>query len=221
MARSRLLAAVAVALCAVALLAGCSESSDGEPSAEPSATAPTGTSSASGDAPAGVVTWADGVCAATTDLEGAVRQVTAALQVDPAASDTAIDQAKAQVAERVGAVRVAVDDLRAAINTSPPGVVSEQLASAQENLSATAERGRTAADQLAAQGAAVADAQTPAETAAALAGAGAALAAASAGVQAHLDALREAAQSRDPVIRDAFAEAPACASRGVAASPSP
>ena len=217
MAGPRFLTAVTVILSAAALLAGCSDSADGEPSTEPSTTAPSGTASSAADP--GVVTWADGVCAATTDVETAVQQVTAALQVDPGASAGALDQAKAQVAERVGAVRGAMDDLRAAISTSPPGVVSQEVAAAGEQLSATADRARTAADQLAAQGAAVADAQTPAETAAALAAAGGALAAASAGVQAYLASLREAAQSRDPVVRDSFAEAPACASRGVTPSP--
>jgi hypothetical protein len=217
MGRPRFLTAVAAFLSVAALLAGCSESPDGEPAAETSAT---GTPGATGDAPdAGVVTWADGVCSATTDLEAAVQQVTAALQVDPAASDTALDQAKAQVAERVGAVRVAVDDVRSAISTSPPGVVNEQLTAAGQQLSATADRARTAADQLQAQGQALADAQTPAETASALAAAGAALAAARAGIQAHVAALRDTAQSRDPVIRDAFAAAPACEARGATPSP--
>ena len=214
----RFFAAVAVSLSVAALLAGCSESSDGEPDAGSSATETPG---ATGDtADPGVVTWADGVCSATTDVETAVGQVTAALQVDPAASDTALDQAKAQVAERVGAVRVSLDDLRAAISTSPPGVVNEQLTTAGQQLSTTTDRARAAADQLQAQGQALAAAQTPAEIASALTGAGAALAAASAGIQAHVAALRDTAQSRDPVVREAFEQAPACAARSATPSPS-
>ena len=201
----------AVALFAVALLAGCSGEADGE------STAATQTSQ---EADAGVVTWADGVCAATTDLEAAVQQVTPALQVDPAASGTALDQVKTEVAEGAGAVRVAADDLRAAFNTSPPGVVSGEVASARQELSATADRARTAAEKLAAQGAKLAEAQTPAETAAALAAAGGALAAAGTGVQAYLASLKESTESRDPVLRDSFAEAPACQARQTGASPS-
>jgi len=122
----------AVALFAVALLAGCSGEADGE------STAATQTSQ---EADAGVVTWADGVCAATTDLEAAVQQVTPALQVDPAASGTALDQVKTEVAE-------------------------------------------------------------------------------GAGVQAHVASLKESAESRDPVLQNAFAEAPACQARQTRASPS-
>jgi hypothetical protein len=210
----------AVALVAVALLAGCSGDGDGDGEQTPAATGASSTSSASGTADAGVVTWADGVCAATTDLEAAVGQVTAALQVNPSASGTALEQAKAQVAERAGAVRGAADDLRAAVNTSPPGVLSQGVAEAQDKLSATADRARTALDELAARGTALADAQTPAETAAALAAAGTALATAGAGVQSYLATLKESAESRDPVLRNAFAEAPACQARAAGATPS-
>jgi hypothetical protein len=217
MAKLRSRTVVAVALSVVVLLAGCSGSDSGD--GEPSATS-TGTPSASGSADAGVVTWADGVCSATTDLETAVQGVTTALQVDPTASASALEQAKTQVGERVGEVRVAADDLRAAINTSPPGVVSSQLAEAQGQLTASADSARAAAEQLVTQGGAIADAQTPAETVAALTAAGTALATTSAQIQAYLTSLSETAQNRDPVIREAFASAPACVSRGVAASPS-
>jgi hypothetical protein len=189
------------ALSAVVLLAGCSGDGESEPS--PAAQASRATD-------AGVVMWADGVCAATTDLEGAVGQVTAALQPDPAA--------RAEVAERVGAVRVAVDDLRAAVNTSPPGAVSEEVAAARDELSAATGRADTAAEDLAAQGTRLAEAQTPAELATALAAAGGALATVGTEVRAYLTSLREAAASRDPALRTAFAEAPACQARG--ASPS-
>ena len=202
----------AVALFAVALLAGCSGEADGESSAA---------TQTSQEADAGVVTWADGVCAATTDLEAAVQQVTAALQVDPGASGTALDQAKTEVSERAGAVRGAADDLRAAVNTSPPGVLSQEVASAREELSATADRARTAAEELAAKAAQLAEAQTPTETAAAVAAAGGALAAAGTGVQAYLASLKQTAESRDPVLHNAFAEAPACRTRQAGASPSP
>jgi hypothetical protein len=202
----------AAGLFALALLAGCSGDGDGD------ASAATPTSASGADA--GVVTWADGVCAATTDLEAAVGQVTMALQLDPAASDTAIEQAKTEVAERTGAVRGAADDLRAAVNTSPPGVLSQEAAAAKEELTATADRARTAAEELAAQGTALAEAQTPAETAAALTAAGSALAAAGAGVQAYLAELAASVQSRDPVLRASFAEAPACQARQAGASPS-
>lgn len=203
--------AAVVALFAVALLAGCSGEGDGESSAA---------TRTSQEADAGVVTWADGVCAATTDLEAAVQQVTPVLQVDPAASGTALDQVKTEVTEGAGAVRVAADDLRAAVNTSPPGVVSGEVASARQELSATADRARTAAEELAAKAARLAESQTPTETAAAVAAAGEALAAAGAGVQAQLASLMESAESRDPVLQNAFAEAPACRARQTGASPS-
>jgi hypothetical protein len=199
----------AAGLFVVALLAGCSGDGDGD--------APEATQEG---ADAGVVTWADGVCAATTELEGAVEQVTAALQVDPAAPASALEQAKTEVAERAGEVRGAADGLRAAVSTSPPGVLSQEAAAAREELSATAERAGTAAEELAAQGAALAEAQTPADTAAALTAAGSALAAAGTGLQAYLAELTASVESRDPVLRDSFAEAPACQARQAGASPS-
>jgi hypothetical protein len=201
----------AVALLAGALLAGCSDTGGGS----------SPTAQASGDADAGVVAWADGVCTATTDLEAAVQEVSTGLQVDPTASGEALDRARTEVAERVGAVRVAADDLRAAVSTSPPGVLSKELAAAQDELSATADRAHAAVEELAAQGAALADAGTPAGTAAALTAAGGALAAVGTGVQTYLASLRESADSQDPVLREAFAEAPACKARKASASPSP
>jgi hypothetical protein len=196
-----------VALVAVALLAGCSEASDDgttTPSAE------------SSGADAGVVTWAGGVCAATTDFEAAVQQMTAALRAAPG---TPPDQVRTEVSERVGAVRGAADDLRAAVSTSPPGELSKAVATAQDELAATADRARTASEELAAQGEQLAAAQTPAETADALAAARGAFQEAAAGVQAYLASLSATAASRDPVLSNAFAEAPACKARA-GASPS-
>jgi hypothetical protein len=192
----------AVGLIVAVLLAGCSGEGESEPS--PAAQASRATD-------AGVVMWADGVCAATTDLEDAVAQVTAALQPGP--------EAKTEVTERVGAVRVAVDDLRAAVNTSPPGVVSEEVAAARDELSAATGSAGAAAEDLAAQGTTLAEAQTPAELATALSAAGAALATVGTEVRAYLTSLREAAASRDPALKSAFAEAPACQARGVSPSP--
>jgi hypothetical protein len=140
--------------------------------------------------------------------------------VDPTASGDALDQARTEVRERVGAVRVAADDLRAAVSTSPPGELSKELASAQADLSSTADRARAAADDLATQGAALADAQTPTEIAAALTAVGGSLATLSAGVQTYLASLKQSAESQDPVLREAFADAPACQARKTAASPS-
>jgi len=42
----------------------------------------------------------------------------------------------------------------------------------------------------------------------------------SAGVQTYLASLKQSAESQDPVLREAFAAAPACQARKTAASPS-
>ena len=205
--------AVSAGLTAVALLlTGCSDSSQPEQPAPP-----TGAPSATVTASSAAVMWADGICTATTGLEAAIRQVTATLKFDPTASETAIDQTKAQARDRVAAVQQSVNDLRTAIAAVPPEA-QDSVAAAQQQLAQTADRARSAADQLGAAAQQVADAQTRAETATALAGMATALAAASAGVTAYVDALRQAADSRDPVVRSAFATAPACAARSVAAS---
>jgi uncharacterized phage infection (PIP) family protein YhgE len=161
------------------------------------------------------VAWADGVCTAATGLQTSVVQVVAALQIDPAASATVLDQAKAQARDRVAAVQQSTNDLRTAI-TTVPAEASDKVAAVEQQLASTADRGRGAADRLAAAAQQLADAQTKAETAAALAATATALAATSAGATASVEALRQAASSRDPVVRNAFVTAPACAALNVA-----
>ena len=211
--------AVVAGLTAVALLAGCSDSSD-TGSSEPGLSAPpTGTPSATVTAAPGVVTWADGICTASTGLEASIQQVTTTLQIDPTASSTVLDQTKAQARERVAAVQQSANDLRTAIAAVPPEA-QDGVAEARQQLTQTSDRASGATDQLAAAAQQLADAQTRVETAAGLAAMGTALAAASAGVTAYVDALRQTADSRDPEVRAAFAAAPACAARRVASTTS-
>ena len=79
---------LAVLLSAVPL-AGC-----GGPDAAPSATATSASPAPSVDA---AVSWAGGVCSASTALQESVRQMTGAVQTDSTSSSTSLDQAKAQV----------------------------------------------------------------------------------------------------------------------------
>lgn len=156
------------------------------------------------------VTWADEVCTASSALQESVRQATAGLQLDPTGPSTSLDQAKAQVSERVGAVQQSASVLDSAVGTVPAGADPE-LVTAQQNLRIASQRARTAVTQLGTAGRQVADAQDATELATALVMLKAALTATVSDVTGYLTTLRATVDSRQQAVRAAFGAAPACA----------
>jgi hypothetical protein len=210
---------VIAAVISGALLASCSDDPATTPETAPQSAPETGQfapPSASASVPPSVVTWADGVCTASTQLETSLRAATSSLQIQPGAAGTAIDQAKAQASERGAAVKQDAAGLRTAI-AAVPAEAGESVAAARQELGTASDRASTAVDQLSAKAQQLSAAQTRAETVSAVASLGAALAATATGVAGYLDALRQTTASRDPVVRDAFATAPACVARNVSA----
>jgi hypothetical protein len=200
--------AVIVALCSAVLLAACgnAETPSGSASAGPTTT-PT---------QAAAVTWADGVCSASTDLRDSVR-AGESLQFDPSSSSTSLDQAKAQVRDRVTTVQQSAAALASALSAVPPGA-DPALTAAQQQLQTAAGRAQAATEQLGAAADQVAAADTATEVAAGLVALKAALTGTANDLATYLESLRATVTSGEDALRSAFGGAPAC--QELAASPS-
>jgi uncharacterized phage infection (PIP) family protein YhgE len=203
---------VVVALCSAVLLAGCGGS---EPSSDPGPGGPIPTLSPTPDA---AVAWADDVCSASTELQTSLRQVGESLHIDPSASATSLDQARAQVSDRVTAVQQSATSLNTALTAAPAGA-DPQLAEAQQQLQTASQRAQTGVDHLGEVAGELAKAQTANQVATGLVTLTTAFTAAAADVGTYLDSLRGMVGSREQAIQKAFGAAPACTN--LAPSPSP
>ena len=202
--------AVVAALSSAVLLAGCG-SSDSPPASESAGPTPMPTQTQSA-----AVTWADGVCLATTDLRDSVR-AGEALQIDPSSGATSVDQARAQVRERVTAVQQSAAALKSALSALPAGA-DPQVTAAQQQLQTASGRAQAAVDQLGAAATQVADAGTAAEIARALVNLKAALSGTANDLATYLETLRGAVNSGEQALRDTFGAAPACQELAVSAT---
>ena len=194
--------AVAAALLSAGLATGCA-GSDSEPASETASAAP---SSPSGPG----VAWAGEVCSASTGLQESLRAVGSALApLDPSASASSLDQARAQIRERVTTVQQSAAELSTALSTAPVGAGPE-LAAAQQNLQMASQRAEQAVDQLSAAGGQLADSQTAAQLARNLVTLKAALTGAGADIATYVDTLRSTIASSGQAVRDTFSAAPPC-----------
>jgi hypothetical protein len=204
--------AVVIALSSAVLITGCGDSGSSSGSGSGGSTpTPTPTQNAA-------VAWADGVCSASTRLTDAVREVGAALQVDPSSSATSLDQARAQVRDRVTAVQQAVASLDSAISAMPAGA-DPQLAATRQQLQTASQRARSAIDQLGAAARQVADAETATEMAAGVVTLKAALTGTANDLATYREALRNTVNGAGQAVRDAFGAAPACKDLAASATP--
>jgi hypothetical protein len=193
-----------LALSFAVLLAGCGDSTS------PSGAGPEVTTPAVTQAPraTSATVWAGGVCAASRDLRESVR-AGQALQIDPANASTSLDQAKAQVRDRVAAVQQSATALGSALSAVPTDA-DPAVTAARQQLQADADRAKAAADQLGAAASQVAQASSAVEVAAGLVPLKAALTGTANDVETYLESLRGTVGSREQPVRDAFGAAPAC-----------
>jgi hypothetical protein len=192
-------AAKFAALLSAALLAGCTGS---DPGSDAALGSPTPTVVAA-------VQWAGGVCSATVALQDSVQAVSTAVQIDPSAPAAALDQARAQVRERVGAVQASAASVRTAL-TGTPVEAGPELAAAQQQLQVASGQAQQGVERLGAAGRQLTQAQGPAEVATSLMALTAALGAATAGLAVYLDTLRAGIGGSGQAVRDTFTAAPEC-----------
>jgi hypothetical protein len=203
---SRTKAAV-VALSSAVLIAGCGGSDPSSGSGSGASTpAPAPTQTPTQDA---AVVWADGVCSASTKLGDSVRDAGKALQADPASSATSLDQARAQVRDRVAAVQQEAASLKSALSAVPAGAGPE-LTAAQQQLQTASQRAKGSIDQLGAAAGQVTDAGTASEMAAGLVTLKAAFAETATDVATYRESLRSTVNGTEHAVRSAFGAAPAC-----------
>jgi hypothetical protein len=150
------------------------------------------------------------VCSATAGLQESLQAVGSALApLDPSASGTSLDQARAQIRERVTAVQQSAAELSTALSTPPVGAGPE-LARAQQDLQMASQRAQQAVDQLGAAAGQLTDTQTAVQLAKNLLTLKAALTGAATDVAAYLGILRSTLTSGSQSVRDTFSAAPAC-----------
>jgi hypothetical protein len=193
--------AIVVTVSAAVLLGGCSD-------ADPAPQSPAVASAPMPAADAGV-TWAGGVCSASTDLRTSVAGVGDAVKVDPSASATSLDSVRMQVRDSVTAVQRSAASLDSALSAVPEGADAE-LATAQQQLRTASRQAQDSVDQLGAAAEQVANAGSAAELAADLPPLKAALTAAADDLAAYGASLRGTINGGEQAVRNAFGAAPAC-----------
>jgi hypothetical protein len=204
---NRITSTVLVAFSSAVLLVGCS-GSDGE-ALGPTPTVTAASTPTASETSTAAVSWADGVCSASSALQKSVQDVGDALQINLSGSKSARDQARAQVADKVAAVKQAATALGTALTTTPTGATPE-LTAAQQELKAASDQAQTAVDQLDAAAGQITDASTPKQLATALSTLKTALTKAGNDLSGYLTALGGDVTAGQGPIRDAFSTAPAC-----------
>jgi hypothetical protein len=151
---------VAVLLALVlASAGGCGGGSEEQPAAT---SAPA--TAAEGDGTASGADWADGVCAATLDLQASVDELGQSIQVDVGSGQAALDQLKEQVAAQAAAVTADAEALGDALRAVPEQA-DPDVAAAAADLQADREALGESVDNL---GAAVTDLAAAADASSAI-----------------------------------------------------
>jgi hypothetical protein len=200
MALSRTTAIVLTASAAV-LLVGCGNTDSAQQS--PSV------ASAPSAAPDAGVTWADGVCSASSDLRTSVAGVGAALKVDRSPSAGSLASLRTEVRDSVTAVQQSAASLDSALSAVPQGA-DARLTTAQQQLQTAAQQAHAAIDELGTAAGQVTNAGSASELAAGLRPLRAALTGTADALAAYFTSLQGMVNGGEQAVRDAFGGAPAC-----------
>jgi F0F1-type ATP synthase membrane subunit b/b' len=194
-------------LSASVLLASCSGTSN---SSLPAHVVPPPAASSTPPVRSSAVLWANGVCSASTGLETAIRQLGGTIQIARGGSGATLEQIRAQVSSGVDAVHQSADQLRTAL-AAVPAQADDRLTAAQQTLQATADSARQQVQTVTETANDLTDNASRQEMFTDLTMLARALTTAAADVQTYLSSLRATAASREGVVHNTFAAAPACA----------